>query len=105
MAYSVESKANNPANKLREELDRAERLVVSLDATNVEAYLLLLDQIDQRITDLTANEGDLRPELGRWDGLTSRLYSQPGPLVSAAAQVGGLAALRKKHPPAESFWW
>lgn len=105
MAYSVETKVSNPASTLREELDRAERLVVSLNETNVETYLLLLDQIEERLTALMNNESDLRPELGRWDGLTSRLQSQPGPLVAAAAKAGGLAQLRAKHPPATEFWW
>ena len=44
MAYSVESKANSLANGLRDNLDRAEREVVNLTASNVEGYLLLLDQ-------------------------------------------------------------
>lgn len=105
MAYSVETKVSNPASILRDELDRAERLVVSLDATNVETYLQLLDQIEERFTALMDSESDLRPELGRWDGLTSRLRSQPGALVAAAAKVGGLARLREKHPPATEFWW
>lgn len=105
MAYSVESKANSPANVLRDELDRAEREVVKLDAGNVEAYLLLLDQIEKRFDELTANETDLRPELGRWDSLISRLQTKPDALVTAAARAGGLAKLRQKHPPAESFWW
>lgn len=105
MAYSVESKANNPANLLRDDLDRAEREVVKLDASNIELYLLLLDQIEKRFGELTANDTDLRPELGRWDSLLSRLQTKPEPLVAAAARVGGLAKLRQKHQPAESFWW
>jgi len=105
MAYFVDTKANSPANSLREALDQAERQIVSIDATNVEAYLLLLDQIKARFAAFTAEEADVRPEWSRWDSLTSRLSSQPDPLVTAAAKVGGLAALRQKHPPAEDFWW
>ena len=105
MAYSVESKANSPANVLRDELDRAEREVVKLDAGNIESYLRLLDQIEQRFGELMANETDLRSELGRWDSLMSRLQTKPEPLVAAAARVGGLGQLRQKHPPAENFWW
>lgn len=105
MAYSVESKANSPANTLREELDRAERQVVNLTAANVEEYLLLLDQIEARFAALTTDENDLRPEWGRWESLTSRLQSKPDALVAAAAKVGGLAQLRQKHPPATGFWW
>ncbi len=105
MAYSVETKASSPANRLREELDRAERQIVSLDATNVEEFLRLLDQIKIHFAEFTADEADVRPEWSRWDSLTSRLSSQPEPLVAAAAKAGGLAALRQKHPPTEDFWW
>jgi len=105
MAYSVDSKANSLANGLRDELDRAERAVVNLTATNVEEYLLLLDQIEAQFATLTDNEGDLRPELGRWESLISRLQSKPEPLVAAASKAGGLAQLRRRHPPATEFWW
>lgn len=105
MAYSVESKASNLANTLREKLDQAERQVVNLTAANVEEYLLLLDQIEIHLTELTTDAADLRPEWGRWESLTSRLQSKPEPLVAAATKVGGLAQLRQKHPPATGFWW
>ncbi len=105
MAYSVESKATNPANRLRDELDQAERQIVCLNATNVEEYLLLLYQIKLHFAEFTAEETDLRPEWSRWDSLTSRLGSQPDVVVNAAAKAGGLATLRQKHPPAEEFWW
>lgn len=105
MAYSVETKASSPANVLRDELDRAERQVVALDSTTIEAYLLLLDQIEARLNELTAEATDLRPEWGRWESLTSRLQSKPEPLVAAAARAGGLRKLRQQHPPATGFWW
>jgi len=105
MAYSVDTKANSPANDLREALDQAERQIVNLNATNIEGFLLLLDQIEMRFAAFTADEADVRPEWSRWDGLTSRLNSRPEPLVKAAAKAGGLATLRQQHPPAEAFWW
>lgn len=105
MAYSVETKASNPANVLRDELDRAERQVVALDSANIVDYLILLDQIEARLNELTTDAADLRPEWGRWDSLTSRLQSKPEPLVAAAARAGGLSRLRQQHPPATGFWW
>lgn len=105
MAHAIESRANSPANDLRDELEKAERLIVTLDGANVEKFLLLLDRIEQTFEKLAQNKGDLRPEEARWESLLSRLSSKPGPLVAAANKAGGLAALRAAHPPAESFWW
>lgn len=105
MAHAIESRANSPANDLRDELEKAERRIVTLDGANVEDFLLLLDGIEQTFEKLAQNQADLRPEEARWESLLSRLSSKPGPLVAAAKQAGGLAALRAKHPPAESFWW
>ena len=105
MAHAIESRANSPANDLRDELEKAERRIVTLDGANVEDFLLLLDGIEQTFEKLAQNQADLRPEEARWESLLSRLSSKPGPLVAAAKQAGGLAALRAKHPPAKSFWW
>lgn len=105
MAYSVETKATNPANALRDALDQAEREFGQLTPQTAEAYLLLLDQIEQSFTTLADDQIDLRSEEGRWQSILSRLDSKPDGLVKAAAQAGGLAKLRAKHPPAESFWW
>ncbi|MEZ4868620.1 MAG: tetratricopeptide repeat protein [Caldilineaceae bacterium] len=105
MAYSVESKANNPANILRDALEKAERQVVNLTSTNVEEFLVLLDEIEQKFLTLAGDSVDLRPEEARWDSLTNRLLSRPNELVSAASRAGGLRKLRAKHPPATGFWW
>ncbi|MCC6169883.1 MAG: tetratricopeptide repeat protein [Caldilineaceae bacterium] len=103
MAYTVESQTNTPANQLRDALDKAERLVVQVSGQNVEELLLLLDQIEQRFDQLSNDGIDLRPEEVRWQSLLNRLDSKPERIVSAAA--GGLAELRRRHPPADSFWW
>lgn len=105
MAHAIESRANSAANDLRDMLDQAERQVVNLDAANIEAFLLLLDQIERMFEELVKNEMDIRPEEGRWEGLLSRISSKPGVLVSAANRAGGLPLLRQRHPPAENFWW
>jgi tetratricopeptide (TPR) repeat protein len=105
MAHAIESRANSAANDLRDLLEKAERQVVNLTATNIEEFLLLLDQIERMFEQLVKNEMDVRPEEGRWEGLLSRISTKPGPLVRAANGAGGLAALRQRHPPAENFWW
>ncbi len=107
MAYSVETKTtSNPANALRDALTMAERQIVQLHGGNAEEYLVRLDQIEALFETLTDNEDlDLRSEQVRWQSLLSRLSSQPQPLAAAAAKAGGMAKLRAKHPPADSFWW
>jgi tetratricopeptide (TPR) repeat protein len=105
MAHAIESRATSPANTLRDALDKAERQVVQLDPANIEDFLVLLDQIEEMFHGLAENRADVRPEEGRWESLLNRLSTNPGPLVNAAARAGGLAQLREKHPPAESFWW
>ena len=105
LAYKTEKRSLSPVDQLRDALDRAERRIVSLDAANIEEFLVSLDQIEQQFTDLKANDADLRSEEGRWESLLARLSSKPGPIASAAAQAGGMAKLRTQHPPAESFWW
>jgi tetratricopeptide (TPR) repeat protein len=105
MAYSVESRTNNPANQLREALDQAERQIVNVDASTVESFFVLLDRIEQMFAELAQSEIDLRPEETRWQSLLNRISSQPRPLVRAANGAGGLAALRAQHPPAEGWWW
>lgn len=105
MAHSVESRSNNRANVLRDALEKAERQAVQLTGANVEAFLLLLDQIDHEFETIESDEIDLRPEETRWQSLLLRLDAKPQLLVAAAAKAGGLAKLRNNHPPAESFWW
>jgi tetratricopeptide (TPR) repeat protein len=105
MAYTVESRTNNPATQLRDALDKAERMVVQLDRQNVEEFLVLLDTIEQMFDELKQGEADLRPEEARWQSLLNRIDSRPGDVAKAAAGAGGLDQLRGQHPPAESFWW
>ena len=105
MAHTIESRTNSPANDLREALDVAERLIVTVDETTVERLLVLFDDIERMFGELSQNEIDLRSEQVRWSSLQNRLYSKPLPITKAAARAGGMAKLRAKHPPAAEDWW
>jgi tetratricopeptide (TPR) repeat protein len=105
MAHAIESRASSPANALRDALDKAERDIVSLNASTIESFLVSLDQIEQMFESLAQNQTDLRPEEVRWESLLNRLSSNPAPIAAAASRAGGMASLRGQHPPAESFWW
>jgi tetratricopeptide (TPR) repeat protein len=105
MAHAIESRANSPANDLRDKLELAERYIVSLNAANIETFLRLLDQIEQQFEEFAQTDSDLRAEEGRWEGLLNRISAKAGKIVAAANQVGGLAKLRTANPPAENFWW
>jgi tetratricopeptide (TPR) repeat protein len=80
-------------------------MIVTVNQDNVEELLVLLDQVQQLLVDLSQEHGDLRPEQVRWQSLMNRVFSKPGPIVRAADKVGGLNRLRVKHPPAEAVWW
>jgi tetratricopeptide (TPR) repeat protein len=105
MAHTVESRVSNPAGRLRDDLARAERLVVNVSPENVEELLLLLDSLDDQFSALEAERVDLRAERGRWESILRRLNRSPAKLVAAANRAGGLSAMRARHAPAESFWW
>jgi tetratricopeptide (TPR) repeat protein len=105
MAHTIESRTNSPANDLREALDVAERLIVTVDETSVERLLVLLDDIERMLEELSQSGIDLRSEEVRWTSLQNRLYSKPLPITRAAAKAGGMAKLRAKHPTAKGDWW
>ena len=105
MAHTVKSEIRSPANELRKALDEAERLAPQLSGENVERFLTLLDQIQEQLTRLEEEGMDVRPEEGRWTGLLGRLRRDPGAVVKAAREAGGLESLRAAHPPAQGPWW
>lgn len=105
MAHAIESTINIPADRLRAALDRAERLVVTVDQGTVEELLVLFDQIQQMFLDISQDHADLRAEEARWRSLLNRITSKPSPVVRAASKAGGPGRLRDKHPPAEGGWW
>lgn len=105
MAYSVDSRANNPANQLRDALDAVERLIITPSAQTAEDILIQLDNIEANLEELVVSGMDVRSEESRWQSLLSRISSRPEPLAAAARSAGGMSTLRAKHPPADSFWW
>lgn len=105
MAYTVDTNTRTPLSRLREALDKAERLVVQVDGKSIVEFLTLLDNIDQQFETLGKDSPDLLPEQSRWEGLLNRVNNQPNPIVHAANVAGGMDKLRAENPPAESFWW
>jgi len=69
MAHSIETRSNNPANHLRDELDIIERQIVTLPHDAGEEFLLRLDRIEQMFDELNQSAIDLRPEEGHWQGV------------------------------------
>src|SRR5215212_5355040 len=105
MTSTIEAQTKSSLHALRAGLEQAERQILQLAGPNSEAFLVLLDQIEQMFTDFGENQAAVRSEQGRWDGLLNRISSKPELLVDAAARAGGLAKLRSKHPPAAGRWW
>lgn len=105
MAHALDSRANSPANELRDALDQVERLVVNPNPESVETLLKLLDKIAIMFRELGQTGVDLRSEEGRWEGIRRRLDSKATAIVAAANRVGGFARLRAQNPPAEEVWW
>ena len=89
---------------LRNALEQAERQIVRLDRTNIQGFLVLLDQIEQMWNEFS-DPSAMRAEEGRWQSLLKRITTNPQLLTTATAQVGGLAKLRSQHSPATGLWW
>lgn len=105
MAHSVRDHRDSPANQLRVALDDAEIAVGRLRPDQVENFLLRLDQLETQFQTLEAGGLNLLGERTRQASLISRLDGHPHLVTKPAAQIGGLAALRKKNPPASGEWW
>lgn len=113
MAHTVESRISTPAAELRELLDKAERQLPVLAATELEGYLLRLDRIEALFVELQANHAAhgadtdqmLRAESVRWVDLQEQLRLRSARLVQLAASSGGFAALRARHATATGDWW
>jgi Flp pilus assembly protein TadD len=104
MAHAVESRADTPVNALRDLLDKAERELPVLSSSSIESYLVRMDEIAALFDELGADT-ELRTEETRWQDLQQRLTARAGDVVKFAGAAGGMAALRRAHPPAEAPWW
>lgn len=105
MPQLVDSQPRNLASTLRDQLDRAERLIVQVDGENVVTLLTLLDSIERTLEELIATGMDVRPEQSRWESLLNRVNSRPQPIVHAARVAGGLPKLRAEQAAPDNFWW
>ncbi len=105
MAHSVQDHRNSLANQLRNSLDEAEKAVLRLKAEEVEPFLLGLDELDCQFQTLESDGLDLRGERTRQGSLVSRMNRHPKLITAPASPMGGLAALRQKHPTATDEWW
>jgi tetratricopeptide (TPR) repeat protein len=105
MTQLTEVPANNSLHSLRDALEQAERQIVRLDRENIKPFLIGLDRIEQMFAEYGQDKGAVRAEETRWESLRSRLSANPGLVVTAAANAGGLAKLRSQMPPALGPWW
>ena len=100
MAYSVREERRGLATSLREDLAEAERLIVQLRRDNVEAFLQLMDRIEESFTLLETSGLDLRPEQTRWGSLLSKLTREAGRVVRTMTWPAGWASCaRPIHRP------
>ena len=105
MAYSVREERQSLATSLREDLAEAERMIVQVRRDSVESFLLLLDRIEDRFTQLESSGLDLRPELTRWVSLQSKLQHEARRIMRVLNAAGGLEQMRLANPPAQALWW
>ncbi len=109
MAHNVDSRAKSPGDVLRASLDAVDRMVVTVDASNVETLLLTLDTVDSEFERLADSGIDLRPELGRWEAMIKKVNNRAPAIASAASKGPGYGKLRRTHAIGDkedfSFWW
>lgn len=105
MAHAIRETPLTPVDQVRAKLTQAEELLPKLDGTNVETFLVLLDEIEAALQALEDEGVDVRPERTRQESILNRLEMEPQRVVGAARRAGGLAKLRQAHPPAQGFWW
>jgi cytochrome c-type biogenesis protein CcmH/NrfG len=101
---STLSQAAPSLHGLRNALEQAERQIVRLDRTNIQSFLVGMDQIEQMWTGFD-DPGSQRSEEARWQSLLKRISTSPQLITSTASQVGGMTKLRSQNPPATGMWW
>jgi tetratricopeptide (TPR) repeat protein len=106
MTTASMTQSTSPASLqgMRDALEQAERLMVRLDRTNIQQFLLQMDAIEQMWPEFGEPSG-LPAEEGRWQSLLKRIATNPKLVNGAASQAGGLTKLRSQHLPATGSWW
>lgn len=104
MTQTTEVPTNHSLQSVRDALEQAERQIGRLDRSNITAFLVALDRIEQMFTG-SQDKDAIRAEEVRWESLRQRLSANPGLVVSAAADAGGLNKLRSQYATAAGPWW
>ncbi len=105
MTQITESQTTSSLPALRDALENAEQRIVRLDGSNITAFLVGLDQIEQAFATYGQDTGAIRAEAARWESLQKRIAANPRLVVAAAAKAGGLPKLRAQHELAVGPWW
>ena len=105
MTQITEVPANNSLQSLRDALEQAERQLVRLDRGNITAFLVGLDRLEALFAQRGQDNGTGRAEAARWESIRNRIVANPGLVVAAANNAGGLAKLRSQNEPALGPWW
>ncbi len=88
----VQTGALNDADRLRESIVEAERLIVRLDATTSRDAVLAIDRAEKLIMQLVAGGADLRAERARVDALQNAMTRNAGTVIKA---LGGPLAYQR----------
>lgn len=105
MTQITESQTTSSLSTMRDALENAEKQIVRLDGSNITAFLVGLDQIEQTFAAYGQDTGAIRAEAARWESLQKRIEANPRLVVAAAAKAGGLPKLRAQHELAGGSWW
>ena len=87
MTDIIESRAKSSVNTLRAALEQAERQIARLDGSNIKAFLVLLDQIEQMFGDLGTEQSALRAEQGDAIVVTLDGGALPGTYTTAQFEI------------------
>ena len=103
--FSVPPTAHTPADRVRQALDKAERLVANPRGTGPQVLELLhlLDQAADAFVELEAAGADLRAERVRFETLQQQLRRRQGRFMAEAG-----AALQEERTvvqPDRAHWW
>lgn len=101
----VPSKARTPVDRVRELLDQAEEEVSTLRGSGPEALRLLhlLDEIEDDLSQLERQNGDVRVERTNLETIQRRLKDRQGRFLRETGRA--LKEERMRVEPARARWW